>query len=195
MPLLEVRALTRSYYGVHALRGVDLSVEEGHITGLIGPNGAGKTTLSNCVSGLVPPDAGSVRFAGRAITDWRPDRITGVGLVRAPLNDNPVESTAILVSGGPGMGACTRVNPSSAQVGHTINSGTDVWFSDAVCYAAGTMIHTPEGEVPVERLRAGRQAMTLVDGEQTARQVKWLGHRRFDLASHPRSKPSRRSAS
>ncbi len=82
MPLLEIRGLTRSYYGVHALRGVDLSVEAGRITGLIGPNGAGKTTLFNCISGLVPPDAGSVRFDGFAITGWRPDRITGAGLVR-----------------------------------------------------------------------------------------------------------------
>ena len=82
MPLLEVHALTRSYYGVHALRGVDLAVDAGRITGLIGPNGAGKTTLFNCISGLVPPDSGSVRFDGRAITAWRPDRITRAGLVR-----------------------------------------------------------------------------------------------------------------
>jgi ABC-type branched-subunit amino acid transport system ATPase component len=82
MPLLQVRALTRSYYGVQALRGVDLAVDEGRITGLIGPNGAGKTTLFNCISGLVPPDSGSVWFDGRAITAWRPDRVTGAGLVR-----------------------------------------------------------------------------------------------------------------
>ncbi len=82
MPLLVVQNLTRSYYGVHALRGVDLSVDAGRITGLIGPNGAGKTTLFNCISGLVPPDSGSVQFAGQAITRWRPDRITRVGLVR-----------------------------------------------------------------------------------------------------------------
>jgi ABC-type branched-subunit amino acid transport system ATPase component len=82
VPLLEVRGLTRSYYGVHALRGVDLSVEAGRITGLIGPNGAGKTTLFNCISGLVPPDSGDVLFGGRTITGWRPDRITGAGLVR-----------------------------------------------------------------------------------------------------------------
>jgi branched-chain amino acid transport system ATP-binding protein/neutral amino acid transport system ATP-binding protein len=82
MPLLEIRNLTRSYYGVHALRGVDLSVEAGHITGLIGPNGAGKTTLFNCISGLVPPDSGTVEFDGLVITNWRPDRITSTGLVR-----------------------------------------------------------------------------------------------------------------
>ena len=82
MPLLEVRNLTRSFYGVRALRGVDLSVEAGHITGLIGPNGAGKTTLFNCIAGLVRPDTGRVQFDGRAITNWRADRIAAAGLVR-----------------------------------------------------------------------------------------------------------------
>src|SRR6478735_7943531 len=82
MPLLQVSGVEHSFYGVQALRGVDLSVEADRITGLIGPNGAGKTTVFNCISGLVPPDGGSVRFEGRTITAWRPDRITGVGLVR-----------------------------------------------------------------------------------------------------------------
>ena len=80
--LLEVRGLTRSFYGVHALNGVELRVEAHQITGLIGPNGAGKTTLFNCISGIVPPDAGTVRFAGQDITGWRPDRIAAVGLMR-----------------------------------------------------------------------------------------------------------------
>jgi ABC-type branched-subunit amino acid transport system ATPase component len=83
MPLLEITGLTRSYYGVHALRGVDLSVAAGRITGLIGPNGAGKTTLFNCISGLVPADAGTIRFNGQSITRWRPDQVTGAGLVRS----------------------------------------------------------------------------------------------------------------
>jgi len=82
MALLEVRDLRRSYYGVQALSGANLSVERARITGLIGPNGAGKTTLFNCVSGVVPPDSGSVVFDGRDITGWRPDRIASVGLVR-----------------------------------------------------------------------------------------------------------------
>ena len=56
MPLLEIRNLRRAFYGLDVLRGVDLAVEAGGITGLIGPNGAGKTTLFNVVSGLVPPE-------------------------------------------------------------------------------------------------------------------------------------------
>ncbi|SHI66461.1 branched-chain amino acid transport system ATP-binding protein [Roseomonas rosea] len=82
MPLLEVRGVTRSFYGVHALNGVELSVEAGRITGLIGPNGAGKTTLFNCITGVVPPSTGRVVFDGEDITGWRPDRISTRGLVR-----------------------------------------------------------------------------------------------------------------
>jgi branched-chain amino acid transport system ATP-binding protein/neutral amino acid transport system ATP-binding protein len=82
MALLEVRGLCRGFYGVRALDGVDLDVERGTITGLIGPNGAGKTTLFNCVTGLIPPDAGTVRLDGRDITGWAPDRVAQAGLVR-----------------------------------------------------------------------------------------------------------------
>ena len=82
MALLEVEGLRRSFYGVQALTGVDLRVAAGTITGLIGPNGAGKTTLFNCVSGLIPPEGGRVRFDGEDITGWRADRVTRRGLVR-----------------------------------------------------------------------------------------------------------------
>jgi ABC-type branched-subunit amino acid transport system ATPase component len=82
MALLEVRDLARSFYGLHALNGVDLDVEAGTITGLIGPNGAGKTTLFNCVSGVIPPERGRVRFDGHDITGASADRVTRHGLVR-----------------------------------------------------------------------------------------------------------------
>ena len=82
MALLEVRNVTRHFYGVHALNGVDLDVAEGGITGLIGPNGAGKTTLFNCLSGVVPPNTGTILFDGQDIAGWRADRITRAGLVR-----------------------------------------------------------------------------------------------------------------
>jgi ABC-type branched-subunit amino acid transport system ATPase component len=80
--LLEVRGLSRSFYGVSALRGIELRAEPARITGLIGPNGAGKTTLFNCISGVVPPHGGTVMFDGRDITGWPPDRVTQAGLVR-----------------------------------------------------------------------------------------------------------------
>ena len=56
-----------------------------------------------------------------------------------------------------------------------------------MCYARGTMIQTPAGERPVETLRPGMQFMTLVDGNEVPRTVKWVGHRRIDLTRHPRA--------
>src|SRR5260370_23626157 len=81
-PLLEIKGLRRAFYGLEVLRGVDFAVAAGGITGLIGPNGAGKTTLFNIVSGLVPPDAGSIRFDGREIAGLAPDAVSRGGLVR-----------------------------------------------------------------------------------------------------------------
>ena len=81
-PLLDIKNLRRAFYGLEVLRGVDMAVRAGGITGLIGPNGAGKTTLFNVVSGLVPPDAGSIRFDGREIARRAPDVVSRAGLVR-----------------------------------------------------------------------------------------------------------------
>jgi len=80
--LLDIKNLRRAFYGLEVLRGVDMAVRAGGITGLIGPNGAGKTTLFNVVSGLVPPDAGSIRFDGREIARRAPDVVSRAGLVR-----------------------------------------------------------------------------------------------------------------
>src|SRR3981081_375086 len=82
MPLLELKNLHRAFYGLDVLRGVDLAVAAGGITGLIGPNGAGKTTLFNVVWGLVRPDGGSIRFDGQEIAGLAPDAVSRRGLVR-----------------------------------------------------------------------------------------------------------------
>lgn len=80
--MLSIAGLTRSFYGVAALRGVDLAVPRGTITGLIGPNGAGKSTLFNLVSGLYAPDAGQVIFDDQDITGAKPNAVVGRGLIR-----------------------------------------------------------------------------------------------------------------
>jgi ribose transport system ATP-binding protein len=66
-PLLEARGLVKDYPGVRALDGVDLTVHRGKVHCLIGQNGAGKSTFIKCVSGLVEPTAGEVRFEGQPL--------------------------------------------------------------------------------------------------------------------------------
>ncbi|MEM7723213.1 MAG: ABC transporter ATP-binding protein [Pseudomonadota bacterium] len=81
-PLMQVRDLRRSFYGVQALSEASFDVVGGTITALIGPNGAGKTTAFNCISGVIPPEGGTVQLAGADITGLTPDRINAHGVVR-----------------------------------------------------------------------------------------------------------------
>ena len=64
MALLEVTGLTKRFRGVTAVDSVTLRVHRGEMVSLIGPNGAGKSTTFNCLSGLLTPDGGSVRYEG-----------------------------------------------------------------------------------------------------------------------------------
>src|ERR1700748_27563 len=65
--MLEARDLRKSYGPVKAVDGVSLSAARGETVGLLGPNGAGKTTTVSMIAGLVRPDSGEVRIAGRAL--------------------------------------------------------------------------------------------------------------------------------
>ena len=56
--MLEIDGIAAAYGNIEALRGVDLSVEEGGITCLLGPNGAGKTTLMMTIAGILKAEAG-----------------------------------------------------------------------------------------------------------------------------------------
>ena len=68
--VLELRDVSKSYGGVHALEGVNMVVERGRVTALVGENGAGKSTLIKCVTGLVRADSGQILMNGEPVS-WR----------------------------------------------------------------------------------------------------------------------------
>src|SRR5260221_727113 len=82
-PVLEIAGLTKRFGGIEALAGVDLSLGRGEILGLIGPNGSGKTTLVNCIAGLYPADAGTIRFRRASIDALPPHAIALRGIARS----------------------------------------------------------------------------------------------------------------
>jgi branched-chain amino acid transport system ATP-binding protein len=84
MAILEVKDLDVHYGGIHALKGVSFSVEEGKVVTLIGANGAGKTTTLRAISGLLKPSRGSVVFAGKPIAGLAAHQIVARGMSHVP---------------------------------------------------------------------------------------------------------------
>jgi ABC-type branched-subunit amino acid transport system ATPase component len=80
---LSVEGLSVAFGGVQALNGVSFSAEPGAIVGLIGANGSGKTTTLDVISGLVHPQAGSVRLDGVDLGEYLPEERLGIGMVRS----------------------------------------------------------------------------------------------------------------
>ncbi|MBO8126025.1 MAG: ABC transporter ATP-binding protein [Firmicutes bacterium] len=82
--MLEVNNLHVYYGGIHALKGVSLSVPKGEIVTLVGANGAGKSTTLRAIAGLVKPKEGTIRFLGQDITHLPAYRVAQKGISLAP---------------------------------------------------------------------------------------------------------------
>jgi ABC-type sugar transport system ATPase subunit len=83
MAFLEIRGLSKTFPGVTALDGVDLAAEAGEVHALVGANGAGKSTLMNVLAGVLSPNTGEIRLAGRPVAFAAPRaaREAGVSIV------------------------------------------------------------------------------------------------------------------
>ncbi|MFF8231933.1 sugar ABC transporter ATP-binding protein [Streptomyces caelestis] len=77
---LRIRGLTKSFGGVRALDGVDLTVPAGQVHALLGHNGAGKSTLIKCLGGAYPPDAGTIEVGGTSYTRLTPRESIAAGV-------------------------------------------------------------------------------------------------------------------
>jgi branched-chain amino acid transport system ATP-binding protein len=140
--MLELQGLHTFYGNIEALKGLDLTVEEGEIIALLGANGAGKTTTLNCISGLIPPRRGRVFFDGEDITGHSPESLVARGLIEVP--EGRRIFPALTVMENLKMGAYLRRD----QPG--ISEDLDYVFN----------------LFPILRARAGQSGGTLSGGEQ-----------------------------
>lgn len=94
--ILEAEGIEKTFPGVRALDGVHLRVRAGRLVALLGENGAGKSTLMNILSGVFPPDAGTLRLDGRAVRFANPQqaRAAGIGIVFQELSLFPFLTVA-----------------------------------------------------------------------------------------------------
>ena len=80
--LLSVEGLTKSYGGVHAVRGVSFELKAGEILAMIGPNGAGKSTCFDMLNGQNVPDSGRIHLLGQDTIGQKPRAIWRLGVGR-----------------------------------------------------------------------------------------------------------------
>jgi branched-chain amino acid transport system ATP-binding protein len=84
MSMLTVENVHTYYGNIHALKGININIEEGEIVTLIGGNGAGKTTTLRTVSGLLKPREGVVRYQGEDLSKYKAHEIVYKGISMVP---------------------------------------------------------------------------------------------------------------
>jgi len=95
---LEIEGLTKNFGGLRAVNDVGFSMGRDQILGLIGPNGAGKTTLLRLITGILKPDAGSVRFMGKEIVGRKTWNIVNMGIACTFQNMRPFRRLPIIAN-------------------------------------------------------------------------------------------------
>lgn len=84
MALLEIKDLVVNYGPINAIKGIDLTVEEGKIIALLGANGAGKTTTLRTISGIIKPTEGKILYEGKNISGKRAYKVARMGINQSP---------------------------------------------------------------------------------------------------------------
>lgn len=86
MSIVELKGVKKDYplgnTTVHAVRGVDLTIQEGDFFSIVGPSGSGKTTLLNLIGCIDNPTAGSIQVHGQDITQMNDDQLTDLRLYK-----------------------------------------------------------------------------------------------------------------
>lgn len=173
---LEISRATVSFSGITAVRDVSLTAAPGKVTAIIGPNGAGKTTLFNLICGLVHPTAGEVRWGGRSLRSFSPNRLARLGLGRTFQNIRLFSHMTALenvmvgleAARGPGMlASMLRLPPVVRAEAQTAARARELLVLVGLSHEAETRVsHLPFGKqrmLELARALAARPSLLLLD--------------------------------
>ena len=161
MNLLETRGLCRSFGGLQAVAGLDLSVGRGEMLGLIGPNGAGKTTVFSLLSGFLAPDAGEILLDGRSIVGLAPHAICRLGLARTFQIVRPFPRMTVLENVR--VGALARYPRASEALGRARDVVARVGLGPRERVLAGALTLADRKRLELARALATGPALLLLD--------------------------------
>jgi branched-chain amino acid transport system ATP-binding protein len=161
MTLLYLSQLNVYYGANHAVRDLDLQVEQGEIVGLIGANGAGKSTTMLSIMGTVKPRSGAVVFDGVNITGMAPEDLLKRGI--APVMEGRRIFPSLTVGENLRMGAATQKDKS--QVDADIDRWCDFFpiLRERIDRPAGNLSGGQQQMLAVARALMSRPRMLLMD--------------------------------
>jgi len=184
--LLDVRGLNKSFGGIRATDNVDLTVRHGETHALIGPNGAGKTTLIAQLAGMVRPDSGHIRFAGRDITNLAPHARARLGMARSFqitsifADMSVLDNTLLAVQAHAGhsyrfwrpvRGEARLTRPAMAAL-------EQIGLAGKAAHGAGELSHGEHRQLEIAMALAGKSKLLLLDepmagmgAEESARMI------------------------
>jgi branched-chain amino acid transport system ATP-binding protein len=111
--MLEISGLNVYYGAIHALKGINLKVNQGEIVTLIGSNGAGKTTTLKTISGILKPTEGKVLFQGNEINKLNANKLVSLGIAHVPEGRRVFGSMSVMENLE--MGAYTRTDKAEVK--------------------------------------------------------------------------------
>jgi branched-chain amino acid transport system ATP-binding protein len=159
--ILQVTDLDVHYGGIHALKGVSLSVEAGTICALIGANGAGKTTTLRAISGLLKPTRGTITFDGKPIGGRKAHDIVALGLSHVPEGRGIFAN--LTVDENLQMGAFLRSD--TAEIAKDRAKALDYFprLSERLSQMAGTLSGGEQQMLAIARALLARPKLLLLD--------------------------------
>jgi branched-chain amino acid transport system ATP-binding protein len=159
--LLDVRAVTKTFGGLTAVRNASFSVKEGSITGLIGPNGAGKTTLFAVISGFEKPTVGNVAFRGVDVTALEPHRRAVLGIARTFQIVQPF--AGLTVHENIAVGAYLRHHDRAEALAKAADVATRVGLASLLDQSAAALTVAGRKRLELARALATEPALLLLD--------------------------------
>lgn len=159
--MLEIDALDIAYGSIHALHGITVRVPKGNIVTLVGSNGAGKSTTLRAISGLVRARKGTVRFAGKDITNRKPHEIVALGLAHVP--EGRMIFTNLTVLENLQMGCYLRSDKPQITKDLDFVLETFPRLRERLTQQAGTMSGGEQQMLAIGRALMGRPACLMLD--------------------------------
>ena len=167
--------MSKSFGGLVAVDGVDLTVRQGERRALIGPNGAGKTTLFNLISGELGVSAGAIRLFDRDVTRLAPHRRAALGLQRTFQITNLFPNLTVLENSLLAVQGLTRTKLAmlrplrrfTRQRAEAIAALAAVGLEDRAHATATNLSHGEQRQLEIALALAARPRVLLLD-EPTA---------------------------